>query len=838
MFSVIRSSGDAAIPQKNFLSSGARAVSEALGHRYVRVEAPSGWGKTTAVRDAVAGHSTIWCDVGAAPQERGAVVFCLAHALCLPTENIVPLLQSAARRGSYYAVCAWLKAALSSHESSVIVFDDLQVISDDDVSLGFIKQFTESIDHRIVLVMRPNVRLASEAWLASCAKWKLVTQQDLALSLEDPATLSLPVRASGMSPAALFRITGGYPAAVHFALLALRHDGGEPYSVSSNSSYNYLSTRFLRTLNSEKQALVADVALAGKFDAQLIAELGYSADLMNWLYSGDLPIQESGGDWRLHDLVADIIRAHVGPTALASRAEYVVAALTRRGWLGQAFDVAGHYAPGALGDLFTNSGEALFESGRWESFRSAIDLLPVQVKSQPTMLAMRAWIERAEGNDGQAEALLTDAISKSHPSGELRWRLLKQLTYLYNANLSPKAATAAREALLISPAGEQCRDRACYAMALAIAGRAEEAAREAEQSITQAEASGNQHLVWDAYYCGLQATYHGGKTNARYFKNALRAARRLNDMRAIATAYSHLAADGDLDSTRRMQALNKMQLALREVQDPSLKIYAQLASYRIATERGNKDWIDQLNFDSLEQGWVFDGQLHAVIANAMRLAWDGRFHDAYNEITSAPLHFWNALYERRWQASVALFASLARKHVQALEALSAIDVGSTGVGEFAARINNVSRIYATFAEIFLGRGKHAAHRVPAPMSFGEDALCEALRDLAVLPTPPPKKVVMAVATHLAEREQEGWSSLLVAWANERCATDSEIGLTSTELDILRRVSDGATAKEIAFGTGRSVETVRNHIKSVIRKTGASGRLEALAIARRVGLLSK
>ena len=63
-------------------------------------------------------------------------------------------------------------------------------------------------------------------------------------------------------------------------------------------------------------------------------------------------------------------------------------------------------------------------------------------------------------------------------------------------------------------------------------------------------------------------------------------------------------------------------------------------------------------------------------------------------------------------------------------------------------------------------------------------------------------------------------------------------LTKSETEVLEALSSGSSAKGIANERGRSVHTIQAQIRSVIDKLGCSGRGEALAVARREGLLSK
>jgi len=61
-------------------------------------------------------------------------------------------------------------------------------------------------------------------------------------------------------------------------------------------------------------------------------------------------------------------------------------------------------------------------------------------------------------------------------------------------------------------------------------------------------------------------------------------------------------------------------------------------------------------------------------------------------------------------------------------------------------------------------------------------------------------------------------------------------LTTTELEIFRQIDAGRNAPQIAEALGRSPYTIRTHVRNAIEKLQARGRLDALARARKMGLL--
>jgi len=85
-------------------------------------------------------------------------------------------------------------------------------------------------------------------------------------------------------------------------------------------------------------------------------------------------------------------------------------------------------------------------------------------------------------------------------------------------------------------------------------------------------------------------------------------------------------------------------------------------------------------------------------------------------------------------------------------------------------------------------------------------------------------------THAAERE--AWrASAEAALADFGKAVDERFtawGLTPTERDVALRLLKGHSHKQIAFETGRSERTVRQHAVAVYQKSGLGGRAELSA----------
>ena len=63
-----------------------------------------------------------------------------------------------------------------------------------------------------------------------------------------------------------------------------------------------------------------------------------------------------------------------------------------------------------------------------------------------------------------------------------------------------------------------------------------------------------------------------------------------------------------------------------------------------------------------------------------------------------------------------------------------------------------------------------------------------------------------------------------------------VELTARQHEVLRLLAEGCSTDDIARELGISPETVRNHVREILRRLGVHSRIEALAKARRYGLL--
>ncbi|MEJ1963119.1 MAG: response regulator transcription factor [Gammaproteobacteria bacterium] len=96
----------------------------------------------------------------------------------------------------------------------------------------------------------------------------------------------------------------------------------------------------------------------------------------------------------------------------------------------------------------------------------------------------------------------------------------------------------------------------------------------------------------------------------------------------------------------------------------------------------------------------------------------------------------------------------------------------------------------------------------------------------------------AAIANAVRRVCEGGSALDPLVATKMMASLAGERLTRRETEVLRLLMVGLSDKAIARSLGRTVGTAKTHLKSIFTKLGATSRTEAVAVARRRGLVSE
>jgi len=110
----------------------------------------------------------------------------------------------------------------------------------------------------------------------------------------------------------------------------------------------------------------------------------------------------------------------------------------------------------------------------------------------------------------------------------------------------------------------------------------------------------------------------------------------------------------------------------------------------------------------------------------------------------------------------------------------------------------------------------------------------------ILQAAPSTKVILITIDEsrgaISQAIQAGVSGYLLKEVRMGDAGSDTTPLSKREREILQRVADGATTKQVASDLGISPHTVKTHLERIFEKLGANDRAQAVAIAIRLGIV--
>ena len=170
---------------------------------------------------------------------------------------------------------------------------------------------------------------------------------------------------------------------------------------------------------------------------------------------------------------------------------------------------------------------------------------------------------------------------------------------------------------------------------------------------------------------------------------------------------------------------------------------------------------------------------------------------------------------------------------------AALFVGSRDAVRLGDRVLTAVTEAARDLEQFLASHEHA-HRLLTETRSGRNAAsphnAAALEQVHEVHTELLDLTATIGEDHLKERFHEVCSLLESGCCSERATRGPAACLSPRELDVLAAVAAGCTNVDICRRLGIGLETVKGHLRSVMRKLGTRTRLEAVTAARRAALL--
>ena len=848
--------------------------------KLVLVRAPAGFGKTTAMaqiraRRVAQGIATGWLTLDRTDNDVSRFLSCLAE--------VVRRLGVDEPRGHapFDAV-----AALATHDSPFTLFlDDVELVQEPAV-LGLVREMIEHLPRggQIVIGSRslPDLGLGR---LRARGQLMEIDTDRLRFSLEETSAffglhMGGAMRADMLSQ--LHRKTEGWVAALWLASMALERHGLETgfverFSGSDRAVADYLAEDVLAHQPPEIRDFLLRTSILRQLDASVCQALnprGDCAAILDQLAASNLfltPVSADGGAWRYHSLFADFLRAQLARELPGETERLHLAA---SGWYEShdrpvpAIDhaIEGGDHPHAL-TLLGGHATQFLDQGRMRMLARWFAAIPdVQLRKHPALQPIALWATCFTHGPWAALRQLHQSACLDSPIAEVRASAHSLVPMLLAMqDLHDEAYEAGRLSLARLPTGLAFADSVLLnAMAhiLAVRGDPHEARRLLDAARRE-QGDSTFNRMYTESLAGLFDLHEG-----RLRQATARLHMAVDSTHAVSYNHSHgnawagvLYAGVVYETNQLVQAEHLLNVYLplaRDVGLPDHMILSHVMRSRIAFHAGDVDAAFQALTELEYLG--HHRQLPRVVASAKLersrvLLLQGNGPASHDELMRAddpalwererrqrlPAHDLDylALARARWEiafgdARAALdvldaelrdaLASARNRRALNLRVLRALALQRAG--DLTAALEEIGDVLRTasqegFVRLVLDEGpavgmlvhRYAAAEHEASASSSDPILADYLQRLLQMVGPGP--------------------------GNEAEAPPGDATtepLTRKEIRVLQLLAEGYSNNAMAEKLFVSDSTVRTHLRNINMKLDAKSRTQAVAIARKVGVI--
>ncbi len=842
-------------------------LATAAQYRIATIIAPAGFGKSVAVRQFIATLSSPSVVYDVPPDAATLLPFVRGFADAL--EGVVPALRrslATALDGARSSdapgrdLAAWVATHIRSLDTLIVV-DDLHNGEGDPEISRFIASVVDRTREgpRWLFSSRSPLQLPVASWLAYGESDLVVDAVDLRFTIDEAKQSARATRVS-VRDDELEQILGlidGWPAALTFALRTSTR-ASDLRAVSAGTRemvYRYLAEQVWHSLDDRIRGFLRTAAFLPRLETRLAVAAGFddAASIIESLRERVAFISVlDAGVYKLHDLFRDFVQRQVGLEGNEALRHAQVTAgqlLEKMGMYGEALErFIDARAAREVERVLAAYNFALLDKGCFDIVERAVRSLPgAMVSANPNVLALRAALEDAHGRVDQAE----------------RWyaAVLERVT----DDVAFRVAVATRYALLLHQQGrtdalpvlEGLRDRddldtperasvlGMLGLIYASAGRHDDAQGMISEAIDLAEFTDDSLRARTFARSATAAFYASEDAKVEYFtREATRLAIDVGEFGLAARSFGTLTALHAFAGRIPVAAWYAAQVAANaeKAGDPMLHVYGLRTMMQLEAERGNMARVAEIDHDLAKltyRGHV--ALISYIFAKALHHIWNGQLREASLALSSAAdrdlAPFQNRL---RYALLAAVLAKLGARNeaIDAFARYDAVVAADNDARPLFSRLRGFAERYAILANVLLARNVLAQRGLRGARATADDlkpfdaalgALVNrvpeqydgALREMRLAGIAGIARLVEVLAgSHFQQPDD---------------ARDAEL-LTPVELQILRGMSQGLGNQAIADDQQRTVNTVRTHVSSILRKLKCTTRGEAVATARRTGLV--
>ena len=835
-------------------------IAQAAEYPIALIVAPAGFGKSVALHDYLATERIDHVRYNVRPDQNTLFEFIRGFAEAL--EEKVPSALGSFAVAQERAMAAddpiiemsrWLSEHLKT--ALTIVIDDLHNAADDARTISVLSRVIDRSSARVkwIIASRSALDLPVSSWIAYEKADEPINETDLrfttgeALAAADDATIP----EEGAQE--LLRLTSGWPVAFSIALRSSAHisDLAKLADGTRDMIYGYLAEQVYRRLPKKEQELLLETCVYTSLDRSILEQRGDDPAMLAQLRK-DAGFVYAAADqgYRYHDLFREFL---INQLQLRGESEYrkvVCAAAKILETLERPAEALAAYVEArdleSVRQLLQSRGLDILERGQTDVLEHGLDLLPEQARRDKAMLlGLEAMLSSRRGQLDIAEPWFQLAIERATDA-----QTRAEITYRYAVDLIRNGRSAACIPLLSAYADEdgvnpglRASILATLATAQVLQGNAPAGQRYVEQALMLLERAPHAALRAKIYQQAAFVMLNTGDfERARGYALSAVDISLANALYEVAArAYSvlyQIAHDVEDDPIASLGHLERLDECARKGGSAQTLAYALLCIHSIEAERGDESALQRLDarMQNLQSSLPLTAKETLLPAQAMRAAWTGNFEAAFEML--APTASEQPTAERRALrfAETAMYA-MASGMTTAGETLLADCYELLKADQTRTPRIMRTMLFAAVAELLRGK-ELAAGRLIGDVEHSAGTQMRRLRALTRAVRALHNRVldeqnqapVAAALERLRAEEMGGIARVFEALPLKTRDRGGLNALTTSERAILRALAAGASSKQIAADTGRSPQTVDVHIKSICRKLGCRGRIEAISVA--------